>query len=768
MGEAAQDAGSSRGSQINHRDGSPSPGDAAHLNRNGQFVSKRNEKENAAPRSWANVARTAMRGYELRYITPTTREKEVRAVFDEEALGGVDPMWAECVVGYLIGKKLPFRLVETALKNAWELKLMEVKADDRGFFFFRIPDAEFRRRLLDNGPVTIARVPLILQQWHPLLELKKDNHSKVPVWIRLRNIPFTLWSSRGISGIASVIGNPLYVDQNTEQLKMLSYARVCVELDAADTRNDHVIVESSGVTCRVEVEYEWRPISCTKCGTFGHRCNTTTAGKNPLPQMTAAPVTLGLTPSSSAAIPAVVLYSNLATSSSVAATPAAGLQSNQVETVPQKLALQKADPTKDSPKPRRQFPLSLNPPQEDTTAATVDDDPGTLRTSQQSGQWQLQPSSRRRAAKKDWNHNARLEPHHHSLPQDKRAPKKVIHFDEAVKNLAGPTFSSADDLDDDEEAPSTSAGEDNQEGEVHPATATPALTVPLEPLVAGKDKAQIRPNPPLPKLLVSTRQMVKRKGHIWIGWNPYLVEFTSVFISSQIIHGSLKLLHTGSILYCTTVYGEHTYVARRPLWNDLIRLSSNLSKNPWIVAGDFNAIRDSSDRLGGSDLWLPSFDEFNECICQAELDDLQYVGMRYTWSTSSGTQRKQRKIDRVLVNSKWSLEHSYSEAVFLPPRISDHSPMLVRVLASWPQRRPFKFFNFWMSHPEFNTMVSQVWESQTIGNPMFKLYSRLKILKCRLKSLNKELRVKRPKLMSFMSSNLWKSLFSNRNLEYVG
>ncbi|KAF8011792.1 hypothetical protein BT93_I0052 [Corymbia citriodora subsp. variegata] len=164
-------------------------------------------------------------------------------------------------------------MVEAALKNAWGPKLIDVRVDDQGFFFFRILDADFRRILLDSGPITVVRVPLILQQWHPLLELKKGSHSKVPVWIKLRNIPFVLWSSRGISGIASVIGNSFYVDQNTEQLKMLSYARVYVELSASDSRQDEVLVQLQGATRRVSVEYEWRSISCFLCGTFGHQCN---------------------------------------------------------------------------------------------------------------------------------------------------------------------------------------------------------------------------------------------------------------------------------------------------------------------------------------------------------------------------------------------------------------------------------------------------------------------------------------------------------------
>jgi len=34
----------------------------------------------------------------------------------------------------------------------------------------------------------------------------------------------------------------------------------------------------------------------------------------------------------------------------------------------------------------------------------------------------------------------------------------------------------------------------------------------------------------------------------------------------------------------------------------------------WIIMGNFNAIKDSSDKLGGSDRWIPCFDEFGQYL----------------------------------------------------------------------------------------------------------------------------------------------------------
>jgi len=64
--------------------------------------------------------------------------------------------------------------------------------------------------------------------------------------------------------------------------------------------------------------------------------------------------------------------------------------------------------------------------------------------------------------------------------------------------------------------------------------------------------------------------------------------------------------------------------------------------------------------------------------------------------------------------------------------------MVVRILSVPNSRKPFKFFNFWMSHPSFFYLVGQVWDSNFTGSPMYVLCCKLRILKCRLKMLNKD------------------------------
>lgn len=167
----------------------------------------------------------------MSYIPLTFVDAKAVVKLVDEVLDAVDPKWHECLVRYFVGRrKLPFGLIEQSLKHAWGSKLVEVLANDQGFIFLHILDPEFRRRILEDGPITVARVPLILRQWQPLLDLKRENQSFVPIWICLKDLPFDCWTVPAMSAIASMVGKLLYVDQRTDQAKMVSFARICVEI----------------------------------------------------------------------------------------------------------------------------------------------------------------------------------------------------------------------------------------------------------------------------------------------------------------------------------------------------------------------------------------------------------------------------------------------------------------------------------------------------------------------------------------------------------
>ncbi|KAI9397521.1 hypothetical protein POPTR_003G047001v4, partial [Populus trichocarpa] len=174
-------------------------------------------------------------------------------------------------------------------------------------------------------------------------------------------------------------------------------------------------------------------------------------------------------------------------------------------------------------------------------------------------------------------------------------------------------------------------------------------------------------------------------------------------------------------------------------WNaDTVKVDVfGMSDQAMILMGDFNAIRNQSDRLGGSTTWAGTMDRLDTCIREAKVDDLQYSGMHYTWSNQCPENLIMRKLDRVLVNEKWNLNFPLSEARFLPSGMSDHSPMVVKVIGNDQNiKKPFRFFDMWMDHDEFMPLVKKVWDQNSGGCPMYQLCCKLRKLKLELKLFN--------------------------------
>ncbi|KAJ8761969.1 hypothetical protein K2173_006571 [Erythroxylum novogranatense] len=198
------------------------------------------------------------------------------------ALGGADSLhqWTRCLVGFFPGYNMPFPAMQILARRAWKtLGLEDVISAGTGFFLFRFHSEEALQAILEQGPWGFGRKFIVLQQWHPHVVYDKSRVSKVPVWIRLHNLPFPLWNERCLGLVASRIGRPILCDRHTSDMTRLAFARLCVELSAADEPISEFEIACrrlSDKPIRVRVKYEWIPKRCSKCSVFGHSCSLPT------------------------------------------------------------------------------------------------------------------------------------------------------------------------------------------------------------------------------------------------------------------------------------------------------------------------------------------------------------------------------------------------------------------------------------------------------------------------------------------------------------
>lgn len=104
---------------------------------------------------------------------------------------------------------------------------------------------------------------------------KRNVIDRVPVWIRLVDVPHSYWFREGLSLLAKAVGKPLKFDEATTRLEPLKYANIQVELHYSSPRPEHVwakVINSLGIEEKekIAIQYSQLPYSCSLCKAFGH------------------------------------------------------------------------------------------------------------------------------------------------------------------------------------------------------------------------------------------------------------------------------------------------------------------------------------------------------------------------------------------------------------------------------------------------------------------------------------------------------------------
>ena len=98
--------------------------------------------------------------------------------------------------------------------------------------------------VIEKGPWMVQNKPLFVQKWNPEIGMQIIEPKKLPVWVKMTNIPFEAWSMKRVSALASSLGKPMVMDSMTASMCYsgvgnIDYARVLVEIDAEkEIRNE--------------------------------------------------------------------------------------------------------------------------------------------------------------------------------------------------------------------------------------------------------------------------------------------------------------------------------------------------------------------------------------------------------------------------------------------------------------------------------------------------------------------------------------------------
>ncbi|XP_071713036.1 uncharacterized protein [Rutidosis leptorrhynchoides] len=129
-------------------------------------------------------------------------------------------------------------------------------------------------------------------------------------------------------------------------------------------------------------------------------------------------------------------------------------------------------------------------------------------------------------------------------------------------------------------------------------------------------------------------------------------------------------------------------IGKTRLWESLSKFLG-VDDEAWILCGDFNEVREESDRLNCEFIEYRA-KWFNDFISNNRLMEIPLGGRNFTRISDDGL--KFSKIDRFLCTEKFFSMWKDVSAVALERKISDHCPIMLKEEGKNFGPKPFKIF----------------------------------------------------------------------------
>ena len=159
----------------------------------------------------------------FRTLVNEERVESFDCVLPKAAAAKVMGRYENSIVGFFLGKDPSFPVVQQYVSNTWrKFGFEKITRNDNGVYLFKFATKSGMEQVIEKGPWLIRKSPIILNRWSPSVSLKRGEVTKVPVWVKMYNVPVLAYSGDGLSLLATKIGKPIMLDAFTSSMCMES------------------------------------------------------------------------------------------------------------------------------------------------------------------------------------------------------------------------------------------------------------------------------------------------------------------------------------------------------------------------------------------------------------------------------------------------------------------------------------------------------------------------------------------------------------------
>ncbi|GJZ84155.1 nucleotide-diphospho-sugar transferase [Tanacetum coccineum] len=117
---------------------------------------------------------------------------------------------------------------------------------------------------------------------------------------------------------------------------------------------------------------------------------------------------------------------------------------------------------------------------------------------------------------------------------------------------------------------------------------------------------------------------------IVVGWDTNNVISTLINATAQSMLYKVEVISSKNIVYCTFIYAANKGKDRRDLWKELNLNKRLIGDSAWVIMGDVNVSLNLEDHSEGISNFSQDMIEFQECVNEIEIEDINSTGMHFT------------------------------------------------------------------------------------------------------------------------------------------
>jgi len=144
----------------------------------------------------------------------------------------------------------------------------------KGFFTVQFEKQEDCQKVITQGPWFWGRAGLFLTPWFPEFDANSMVVTKMPVWVRLPNLPLPFWHHMVLEDIGNLLGSFIKRDPDRNEQGLFTYARICVEIDLSKGLPDRIHLQYEKFKWLQLLDYENTAFRCRFCHVTGHLQDT--------------------------------------------------------------------------------------------------------------------------------------------------------------------------------------------------------------------------------------------------------------------------------------------------------------------------------------------------------------------------------------------------------------------------------------------------------------------------------------------------------------